>query len=62
MIHDTIGHDLNGFGGLLRCLLCGIERPLGDTGGHLREGWPKCCGYTMRWVTRRQLAEEVGRV
>jgi len=35
-------------------------RPLGDTGSHLRSGWPKHHGMTMRWVTQRELDEEAG--
>lgn len=59
-IHDKIGADLQGFGGILRCMTCGHEQPLGSVGNKLANGWPKCCGYTMRWVTARQLAERVG--
>lgn len=47
--------DLTGFGGLLRCTVCGREAPLGDTSEHLRNGWPMCCRYTMRWITQREL-------
>lgn len=57
-VHAAIGADLQGFGGILRCRVCGAEQPLGDVGASLRHGWPKCCGYTMRWVTQRQLDEE----
>lgn len=57
-LHVKIADDLADFGGLLLCTVCGREQPLGDVAGNLREGWPKCCGYTMRWVTARQLAEE----
>jgi hypothetical protein len=53
-----IASALSGFGGILRCTICKRERPLGDIGGKLRHGWPKCCGYTMTWVTQRQLDEE----
>lgn len=56
-IHDKIGGDLQGFGGLLRCRECGNERALGNVGDKLANGWPKCCGYTMRWITRRELDE-----
>lgn len=53
-----IADDLAGFGGILRCLTCGTEQPLGDVGAKLSHGWPKCHGATMRWVTARELAEE----
>lgn len=53
---DSLGETLKGFGGLLRCMTCGREKPLGDPGEKLSEGWPRCCGYTMRWITERQFA------
>lgn len=31
----------------LRCTVCGRESTTGFAYS-LREGWPKCCGYTMR--------------
>ncbi len=48
---------LAGFGGILRCESCGNTQELGDIAVKLAHGWPKCCGYTMRWWTRRQLLE-----
>lgn len=57
-IHDAIADGLSGFGGLLRCTTCKREQPLGDIAGSLRSGWPKCCGYTMTWMTQRLLDEE----
>jgi len=57
-IAEKIGSDLQHFGGLLRCVEpnggCGRELPLGSVGDKLAHGWPKCCGYTMRWITERQ--------
>ncbi len=44
-------------GGILRCTVCEREEPV--EARYWREGWPKCCGYTMRWVTARELAEEL---
>ena len=58
-IHDTLADELKSFGGVLRCDTCGAKKPLGDIGHRMRSGWPECCGYTMRWVTARQLALEV---
>lgn len=55
MLPEAIGANLQGFGGLLRCRTCGVEKPLGDVGDKLRHGWPKCCGHTMQWITQRQL-------
>jgi hypothetical protein len=44
-------------GGFLRCENCGRQEELGrtDIAVNLRQGWPKCCGYTMRWWTQRQI-------
>lgn len=52
---EAIGNELQGFGGFLRCETCGTKRPLGNVGAKLANGWPKHCGYTMRWWTRRQV-------
>jgi hypothetical protein len=57
-LHSAIAADLSGFGGILRCTECGWTRPLGDVACRLRSGWPECCGYTMTWVTQRELDEE----
>ena len=54
-IHDAIGSELQGFGGFLRCESCRYQQDLGSVGFMLRVGWPKCCGYTMRWWTQRQI-------
>jgi hypothetical protein len=55
-IHETIGEELAGFGGYLRCETCGTTRPLGDPSDRLRDGWPKCGNHgTMRWWTQRQI-------
>lgn len=49
---------LKKFGGLLRCMTCGREDSLGDPDARVNgEGWPRCCGQTMRWITERQLRE-----
>ncbi len=57
-IAERIGKELQGFGGVLRCTVCEREKPLGDVSEKLATGWPKCCGYTMRWITASQLTEE----
>ena len=50
---------LESFGGHLECMTCHRIELLGNvterTFGVL--GWPKCCGYTMRWITARQERE-----
>lgn len=45
------------FGGYLRCESCGSERPLSrlDQAHYYANGWPRCCSYTMRWWTQRQI-------
>jgi hypothetical protein len=57
----AISAATQGFGGFLRCEMCGRRRNLGNIARHYRHGWPRCCGYTMRWWTQRQIdAGEVG--
>ena len=36
--------------GLVRCETCKYERRV-DSAWCLKNGWPKCCGYTMRLVS-----------
>jgi hypothetical protein len=57
-VHDNIGLTLDELGGVLRCDRCKREQPLRGAGKYLRSGWPECCGYTMTWLTARQLAAE----
>lgn len=52
--HDAAAADLSGLGGILRCGQCQSVRPVGDIARYLRDGWPKCCGFTMTWVTARE--------
>lgn len=56
----AITEEYNALGGLLRCRQCGHEQALhdGDAGRYLFNGWPEHCGYTMTWVTQRQLDAE----
>lgn len=56
-VHEAIGSSLGSFGGFIRCETCGSQAPMsGDRAGrYTRHGWPKCCGYTMRWWTQRQV-------
>lgn len=57
-LHDRIGATLDSLGGVLRCGCCGGEQAMYGASRYLRNGWPECCGFTMRWVTSRQLAGE----
>lgn len=56
-LHAAIGDSLDGFGGVLRCEVCGEGHAMqtGEAGRYTAKGWPKCCGYTMRWWTQRQI-------
>lgn len=56
-VHDAIGDALTPLGGYLRCETCRDGHPMapGEAGRYTAAGWPKCCGYTMRWWTRRQI-------
>ncbi|HET6916649.1 MAG TPA: hypothetical protein VFH56_11220 [Acidimicrobiales bacterium] len=56
-LHDAIGASLGQFGGILRCETCRVEVKMSAdrAARYTRSGWPKCCGYTMRWWTQRQI-------
>lgn len=58
-LYQAIGSDLNSRGGYLKCEKCGRTRNLGDTAGYLRNGWPECHGFTMTWITQKQIDEKV---
>ena len=57
VVHEGVEKELQSFGGYLMCTRCGKKSPLGDVGYKLKNGWPKCCGYTMRWVTAKEVLE-----
>jgi hypothetical protein len=46
-------------GYLCRCTVCGREERAGLS--PLRNGWPKCCGYTMRLEDTKSFIENVER-
>lgn len=51
--------ELRSFGGHLKCTVCGRQAPLNDPAERVVSGgWPKCCDYTMRWITANELARE----
>jgi hypothetical protein len=62
---ERLRGELASLGGVLRCRVCGAEQPIDDLHNQLDfsavvvVGWPTCCGYTMRWITARQLADGV---
>ena len=56
-IHKKIGNELQVFGGHLECQTCKKRKVLGSVSSKLSRGWPKCCGYTMRWITQSQITK-----
>lgn len=56
VVHQNIAKELEGSGGHLECTVCGQTQALGSIAASLGRGWPKHCGYTMSWITARQLA------
>ena len=44
-------------GGLLRCNECGKQRKPRGLYKYFQKGWPMCHGYTMIFITAKQLAE-----
>jgi len=45
--HDKVLNELpGGKGRKVWCRTCHREQDMGTVNG-LRDGWPKCCGYTM---------------
>lgn len=60
-LKESLHQSLAAIGGVLRCETCKAIQPLGDVVNRIygQDGWPTHCGYTMRWVTGRQLREEL---
>lgn len=61
---SALAETLTKMGGVLRCSMCGKQNTLARhpfvIASYMRRGWPECCGYTMIWVTARQLASRGG--
>jgi hypothetical protein len=58
-VAERVGESLaEEHGGFLRCETCGKVSGLnpGMAARYMTRGWPKHCGYTMRWWTARQIA------
>jgi len=51
-LHADIAAETYPNGALLRCMHCNQEKTVdgADIAGYLRDGWPKCCGTTMRII------------
>jgi hypothetical protein len=56
-VYTKVAADLRSFGGHLECMTCHRRQALGFIAVKLQHGWPMCCGYTMRWITARQVRE-----
>lgn len=54
---QAMADQLADMGGYLVCEECGKRRGLHEQriGEYMGSGWPKCCGLTMRWITRREI-------
>lgn len=54
---QDLSSELDKAGGFLRCEECGRLKALKshDASFYVVKGWPKHCGYTMRWWTQRQI-------
>lgn len=54
-MYEQMASKLKKFGGILKCESCGREMRLNNISLYLQSGWPKCCGYTMRWITKNEM-------
>lgn len=56
-VHDRMAEAAAPLGGFLRCEVCHRREEIdkGLIGRYLQHGWPRCCRYTMRWWTARQV-------
>jgi hypothetical protein len=52
-IHAKIAKDAGLEHAKVRCKICG-KKLIVDGGNCLAHGWPKCCGYTMTLITKKQ--------
>lgn len=66
-LYNNIRHEWNRSGvirgelaGELRCMYCGKFHTLTTTTAlrYLKQGWPTCCGYTMRWLTENEFSAD----
>lgn len=52
---DNLAEELKNMGGYLKCEICDKTKSLGNVENKLCNGWDKCCGYTMRWITQKEI-------
>jgi hypothetical protein len=57
-IHGKIAEDVYPKGVSLKCPVCGreIHATTRDCAVYLKQGWPKCCGKTMRTSVPKEAA------
>lgn len=55
-IHNKIAKDIMGKSPYLECTKCGkrIDLTEKDVSDRLKNGWEKCCGYTMRYYPTKE--------
>lgn len=41
----------------LECSVCSRMEEIGEVADNLANGWPKCHGYTMMLITKKQVQE-----
>ena len=62
-LHENIANSLKDFGGYLVCQKCGAKKQISKVSipTSLEQGWPKCHGYTMTWITQKMFVEETNK-
>jgi hypothetical protein len=56
---EKLAEELKAFGGYLECNICGKKEPIGNIENQLSNGWKKCCGYTMTWITNNMINKSI---
>lgn len=57
MAKDQGGGTVRAPGLLCRCSVCGRDERAGES--PLRNGWPKCCGYTMTLIETQRFIDGI---
>lgn len=59
-MYTEIGDSIDGQAHHYVCEQCGRELPhkAGDGAYYTAHGYPKCCGYNMRMITRREITND----
>lgn len=56
-IHQSIADSMPELSHL-ECGMCGETQDLGEVSEHLKNGWPRHCGFTMSLITKNQMSEK----